>query len=75
MANLNWDAPNIICAIGAGVGVAVGVTGVCVAVSAKKDIKRLGAEVSDISGRVERLEYVTGFGPGSRLVPGEDVRC
>lgn len=67
MANLNWDGTDTILAVGAGVGIAVGVAGVCVAVSAKKDIKRLGAEVSDISNRVERLEYTTGYGPGSRL--------
>lgn len=67
MANLNWDGTDTICAVGAGIAVAVGFTGVAIAVSAKKDIKRVSAEMSDISNRVERLEYVSGYGPGSRL--------
>jgi hypothetical protein len=46
--NLNWDATDTInCVIG-GTALAVAVTGVIVGASAKRDVKRLGADVADL---------------------------
>lgn len=68
MANLNWDACDTINAVVGGTALAVAVTGVIVGASAKRDIKRLGADVADLQawqGACIATGNVAGYQNGS----------